>query len=279
VLVCFTSDLHGDPVLYEQLEELLRAETPDLLILGGDLLSDGDPLDPLGTQVVDLERVFLPRLAAWQAAAPTLTIACITGNHEWTCTRDALREHSDAGGVVLLEEQRPWELDGVTFVGYSTTPPTPHWVKDFERLDAARDPVPDFPGRVWDAARRAVRAVGAIEHFRGCPTISDELADIIVPHGPWILVAHAPPFDSKLDQLYKVPFPVGSLALRRFIEQHRPICSLHGHVHESPALTGQYKTWLGETLSINPGQGTDRLQAVLFEAHRPAETLRHTVFS
>ena len=38
--VCFTSDLHGAASLYEQLEELLRAQTPDLLILGGDLFPD-----------------------------------------------------------------------------------------------------------------------------------------------------------------------------------------------------------------------------------------------
>jgi hypothetical protein len=68
--ICYTSDLHGDARLYQQLEDLLRAETPDLLILGGDLLPDGERDDPLGTQVAFLERVLMPRVAVWKAAAP-----------------------------------------------------------------------------------------------------------------------------------------------------------------------------------------------------------------
>jgi len=277
--VCFTSDLHGSGRLYEQLEALLRAENPDLLILGGDLFIDGDIEDPLGTQVAYVERDFMPRVATWQTTTPRLIVACIVGNHEWACTWDALQEHHDAGRIVLLDHRRFWEHDGVVFLGHSSTPPTPHIAKDFERLDLPGDPIPDFPGSVWDATAQRTREIDLTEHFRGQPAMSHELAEAPDVSTPWILVAHAPPYESHLDRLASVPHPIGSRAVRRFIETHQPLCSLHGHVHESPRVTGSFSDRLGETLCINPGQDHDRLYAVLFDTQQPAETLRHSVFA
>ena len=60
--ICFTSDLHGARRHYDQLEELVRAETPDLLILGGDLLPDGDPDNPAETQVAHVNGEFMRRI-------------------------------------------------------------------------------------------------------------------------------------------------------------------------------------------------------------------------
>ncbi|HEY5333736.1 MAG TPA: hypothetical protein VIJ21_09335 [Solirubrobacterales bacterium] len=78
-----------------------------------------------------------------------------------------------------------------------------------------------------------------------------------------IAVLHPPPFDSTLDSAPKidsdlnvefnhgvgvVTAPVGSTAVRGFIEDAQPILSLHGHVHEGGGSTN-----IGRTLSINPG--------------------------
>jgi Icc-related predicted phosphoesterase len=42
--------------------------------------------------------------------------------------------------------------------------------------------------------------------------------------------------------------PVGSRAVRKFLEEHQPILSLHGHIHESRGAVR-----IGRTLAINPG--------------------------
>jgi Icc-related predicted phosphoesterase len=42
--------------------------------------------------------------------------------------------------------------------------------------------------------------------------------------------------------------PVGSTAVRTFIERVQPMLSLHGHIHESRGLAR-----LGRTVAINPG--------------------------
>jgi hypothetical protein len=276
--ICFTCDLHGDLGLYEQLEELLRVETPDLLILGGDLLIDGDPQDPLGTQVVFLQRELMPRITRWRAASPRLNVACLVGNHEWACTQAALQAHHQARRVILLDHRRAWVHEGLSLLGYPSTPPTPHWVKDFERLDLPGDPLPEFEGLVWDPARQRVRAADLQRHFGDRPTIAHELAQAAPVADPWILVAHAPPHNTRLDRLSKVPYPIGSRAVRQFVEQRQPMVALHGHVHESPEVTGRFADRVGQTLCINPGQGHQRLHAVVFDMERPAHTLLHTVY-
>jgi Icc-related predicted phosphoesterase len=74
---------------------------------------------------------------------------------------------------------------------------------------------------------------------------------------------HVPPFGSTLDEgplIEKdtlkvttgigqaVTVPVGSTAVREFIEELQPVVSLHGHIHESRAI-GR----IGHTVAINPG--------------------------
>jgi len=78
-----------------------------------------------------------------------------------------------------------------------------------------------------------------------------------------VAVIHPPPYDSGLDAAPEldadmsvrmqagvgvVQAPVGSTAVRGFIEDVQPLLSLHGHVHE-----GSGSTSIGRTLAINPG--------------------------
>jgi Icc-related predicted phosphoesterase len=76
---------------------------------------------------------------------------------------------------------------------------------------------------------------------------------------------HVPPMDSSLDtcpmlnwetdppsQIVKggqvVLYGAGSAAVRRTIEEHQPLLSLHGHIHESGGVVR-----IGRTTSVNPG--------------------------
>jgi Icc-related predicted phosphoesterase len=79
---------------------------------------------------------------------------------------------------------------------------------------------------------------------------------------PAVFNLHVPPYDSGLDLAPELTddlrvvrrggeprlVPVGSTAVRTLIERHRPLLSLHGHVHESRGVAR-----LGTTLCINPG--------------------------
>jgi uncharacterized protein len=72
---------------------------------------------------------------------------------------------------------------------------------------------------------------------------------------------HVPPYGSGLDTCPKLDTsifpprplageetPAGSHAVRDAIERHRPLVSLHGHIHESPGIRR-----LGHTTAVNPG--------------------------
>lgn len=279
MMLCYTSDLHGDAGLYAQLDALVRAERPELLILGGDLLGDGDRNDPRHTQVRFVDTELLPRIAAWRAAVPGLWVACLPGNHEWLCTYEALVARAAQGGYTVLSHERAWTYRGFRFLGLMYTPPTPHYGKDLERLDLPGDAPPAWGGVVWDPKRGTVVEVSAAEHFRQNPSLEQILAPAPPTADPWILVAHAPPYDTALDRLPGHPQPIGSRAVRAFIETRQPALALHGHVHESPQVSGRYFEIIGRTLCINPGQGHDRLHAVLLDLNRPSETLRHTVLA
>lgn len=277
--ICFTTDLHGSTALYDQLDALISREKPDLAILGGDLFLDGELDDPLATQGGYIRQTFLPRIDRWRAANPALAVACILGNHDWSFATDILRQAHHAGRIVLLDHRTPWRCGGMTLLGYSLTPPTPYWVKDFERLDCAGDALPVMGGVVWDALRGGPRTVDPPEHFGGLPTIDDELRSAAAVDGPWMFVCHAPPAETALDRLPTVEGPLGSRAVRRFIEQRRPTCGLHGHFHESPEVTGAFLDDVAGVPVINPGQERERLFAVLFDSRDIRGSLRHTVLS
>jgi uncharacterized protein len=85
---------------------------------------------------------------------------------------------------------------------------------------------------------------------------------------------HVPPYDSRLDSAPllgqdlrvrrsmggEVTGPVGSTAVRAAIEQHQPLLTLHGHIHESGGAVR-----IGRTLAINAGSeyGEGVLRGVL----------------
>lgn len=85
---------------------------------------------------------------------------------------------------------------------------------------------------------------------------------------------HVPPYRSTLDDAplvddelrpvikggNPVAGPVGSHAVRSFIEEYQPMVSLHGHIHEARSATR-----IGKTLAVNPGSdySSGTLQAVI----------------
>ncbi len=78
--------------------------------------------------------------------------------------------------------------------------------------------------------------------------IQEELAALAcTPNDNRVLVTHAPPYGTKLDQIADGTH-VGSKSIRKFIEQKQPLVALCGHVHEA-----RNTDKLGRTLMVNPG--------------------------
>jgi Icc-related predicted phosphoesterase len=90
----------------------------------------------------------------------------------------------------------------------------------------------------------------------------DALLPQVDPAKPVILATHVPPHGVGLDVAPKlredlsvviqggepVMVPVGSTAVRDFINEAQPMLALHGHIHESRGVAK-----MGQTIAINPG--------------------------
>ncbi|MGH7895017.1 MAG: metallophosphoesterase family protein [Candidatus Binatia bacterium] len=72
-----------------------------------------------------------------------------------------------------------------------------------------------------------------------------------------LMICHTPPYDTRLDRLVNGT-PVGSPAVRAFIETHRPEVAVVGHIHE-----GRGTERIGGTLVLNPGALRDGGYAVV----------------
>lgn len=63
-----------------------------------------------------------------------------------------------------------------------------------------------------------------------------------------ILLFHAPPHETKLDEIFE-NHHTGTLSFRTFIEEIQPLASFSGHIHETEGLFD----FIGETILHNPG--------------------------
>ena len=271
----FTSDLHGQSSLYEQLLATAAAHRPDVVIVGGDLCPH-----LLGDEGLRLQRVFLEgflvefarRLRESSAATELLLLM---GNDDWAGNADCLERHH--GGLWHSLHGRAVGVHGMSVAGSSWVPITPFSIKDWERWEDGDD---EHPPRLDGHVSRAGRLERHVfDPAHRSPTIAEALASLAgqAPPAETLLVSHSPPRDTQCDVIMSRAH-VGSRALRRHVERLQQPLLLSGHIHESPRVSGAWRDAIGRTAIVNPGQfGTSRLCGVWFDPRRPHDTLRHTV--
>jgi len=162
-------------------------------------------------------------------------------------------------------------------------PPTPFKMKDWEKCDCTDRPGLDDSVR----ANGARTETGAEKAYRLEPshgtmeedlsTLSEHLESPPLEGKPFLLVTHAPPMNTALDCLGDGRH-VGSLAVRRFIERWgatgRLGASFHGHIHESPWVSGRVSDRIGGVPSFNAGQQPTVLRGLLFQSEDVGRTVK-----
>ncbi|MHB8077697.1 MAG: metallophosphoesterase family protein [Candidatus Krumholzibacteriia bacterium] len=282
--VCFfASDLHGRPARYEALFAAIAAERPAAVFLGGDLLPH--PLTaPRASAAVPPDFIadylavrFLCLREALGADAPRVFV--ILGNDDARAEETAILAAA-ARGAWEYVHGRVVDFGAWSVCGYACVPPTPFRLKDWERYDVSRyvDPgcLPPEAG---------LRTVPVPEHEIIHGTIAGDLADLLadVAGERAIILLHTPPYDTRLDRaaldgrmIDHVPLDphIGSIAVRRFIEARQPLLTLHGHVHESTRLTGEWRERLGRTWMFQGAHDGPQLALVRFDPERVADATR-----
>ena len=239
----YASDLHGNAESYDRLFEI----EADAVVLGGDLLPHSK-----GTceQRIVVQREFVrDYLAKKVASRPCYWIA---GNDDWAAALPLLEEM----GTPIHERVAPF-LDGLSIAGYAYVPVTPFGMKDHDRYDSEGWAPSVEPGRCLFSSPAGLES-GSLTAVRSRGTIAADLERLAALSDPakTVYVTHSPPWGTSLDRLYDGS-PIGSRAIRSFIERHRPPLTLHGHIHESAGVDR-----IGPTVSVNPGDSLTRFRAV-----------------
>jgi Icc-related predicted phosphoesterase len=278
VIPClFTSDLHGSAHRAAALFAAITRERPRGVFLGGDLLRHGD-----GAAYVD--DVLVPGFERLRTslgpAAPAVFV--ILGNDDPRALEPAITE-ADARGTWQYAHGRAVPFVGYTVVGYNCVPPTPFRLKDWERYDVSRYV---DPGCV--SPEDGVHSVPMPAQTVRSATMAAELRALTVEHdaGRLVCLFHSPPYQTALDRAalddrrvddVALDVHVGSIAIRRFMEERQPWVGLHGHVHESARLTGAWMDRIGSTVLLGGAHDGRELPLVRFDLDDPATAERELI--
>ncbi|MBN2416425.1 hypothetical protein JXO52_11315 [bacterium] len=282
--VFFVSDLHGNMALYRTLFAAVRKERPAALFLGGDLLPGGTAFfaDTLKASHRDfihtcLAEGFSRLRRDLEDEYPDVFL--ILGNDDARIEEASVLDVATSGLWTYVHNRRvSWR--GFDIYGYANVPPTPFRLKDWERYDVSRytDPGCTAP---FEGSLTVPVPVSRLEYT----TISEDLEHLAAGRdlSRSLFLFHAPPYQTKLDRaaldgkmVDYVPLDVhvGSIAVKRFIENRHPLVTMHGHVHESARITGSWQDRINGTCLFSAAHEGPDLALVRFDPREPEKAAR-----
>ena len=266
----FASDLHGRGDRYRKLFAAIEEERPRAVFLGGDLLPHhwASRLAS-GDFVTDVLEPGFRRVHERSGDDP-VRVFLILGNDDDGTSEGAFLDGDRAGLWTYVHER--WDSLGThPVLGYACVPPTPFLLKDWERYDVSRF---TDPGCV--SPERGQRTVPVDPDTIRFGTIAGDLERLAGDRDleGAVLLFHSPPYQTTLDRadldgqsVDHVPLDVhvGSIAIQRFIEERQPLVTLHGHIHEAPRLTGEWRERIGRTHCLTAAHDGPELALVRFD--------------
>ncbi len=278
----FISDLHGNIYRYKTLFNEIIKYKPHAVFIGGDILPG---LKSLYNQTYNsfikdfLEVGFRKIYLKLKTEAPQVFI--IPGNDDAAIEFQVMSEGEDEGLWQIIHNKKTFFKE-YTIFGYACIPPSPFLLKDWERYDISMytDPncIHPYEGLITNYnINKDILKYSTIKNDLEILTNNENLNKAII-------LFHSPPYNTSLDRAaldnktYEyVPLDVhiGSIAIRQFIEEKQPLITLHGHVHESTAITGQWQEKIGNTYCYSASHNNNKeLSLIIFNPHMPEKAKR-----
>ncbi|MGE0090903.1 MAG: metallophosphoesterase [Bacteroidales bacterium] len=274
MLCFFVSDLHGKVDRYQKLFAHIKTEKPAAVFIGGDLFPHNhNKANEYNFKETDdfIEDIIVSGFhnLKKQLADQYPDVFIIMGNDDPKIEEQRIID-AESEGIWNYMHNRRYEWQGYEIFGYSNIPPSPFLLKDWERYDVSRfaDPGCMHP---TEGKRTIIENID-IEYA----TIQKDIEELTqgFQHEKSILLFHTPPYQTNLDRAAldgktfdHVPLDVnvGSIALRRFIEEKQPLLTLHGHIHESSEITGSWSDKIGKTVLFSAAYNKPELAVVKFD--------------
>jgi Icc-related predicted phosphoesterase len=278
----FVSDLHGIVDRYLRLFNEIQNRPPAAVFLGGDILPQARAfVNDNSTGPNFLEDFLFPRLFRLRACLLESypRIFMILGNDDGLTEEDRILD-GERQGLWTYANNAMAKFAGFDIYGYCFIPPSPFMLKDWERYDVSRH---ISPGAI--SPEEGYRSAPVPEYEARYTTIQGDLEELTEDADLYraVFLFHAPPHETRLDRADTdgklaeyVPLDtnVGSIAIRRLIEARQPHLTLHGHIHESPRLTGSWMDNIGRTVCISAAHDGPELALVRFDLENPSEAMR-----
>lgn len=233
--ILYLTDAHGNAESYITALAIAVKKGINHIIFGGDIAPNF--LDGMENyrkqQLLFTKNILIGIFKKFRKHNPEKCIYIMPGNDDIKEIIEVL-DKAEKSGLLKQLHGKAHKLDDYSIYGYSFVNPTPFFLKDWEKSEK------DVKIDLEEMARK-------IKDMRNS-----------------VIIFHAPPFATNLDVLHSNEH-VGSIAIRKFIERKQPLLTLHGHIHESPEMSGTIKDRIGKTLCINPGSSSSELHAALID--------------
>ena len=270
----FVSDLHGRISWYDKLFQAIESEKPKVVLLGGDIFPHAMFSS---AQYPDFIKDYLqPKFQSLKNSLKEQypKVMLIMGNDD----PKALETDLITAGLDTLWEYIHYKkviCSNHSIVGYSYVPPTPFQLKDWERYDVSR-----FVDPGCISPEEGMHTTQTDSDILRYETIQKDLVRLFEfeDMAKIVCLFHSPPYKTNLDRAAldgqmvdhaPLDVHVGSIAIKRFIEQKQPKITLHGHIHESARITGQWQEKIGETYAFSAAYEGPELAVIKFDIDHP----------
>ncbi len=247
----YACDIHGDKNKYEKLLSLCLEKNINNIVIGGDLFVKNAPLRiPIQREFVNgYLKEYFDKLKE-----KNINFICIIGNDDLNipCKEyyEMIKDYKNIYDVTNSKKN----IDDISFIGLQYVLDTPFMRKD----NVAREKdfiIPNqFHENIYiDDCQKVITKEQWFEFSKKIPMMENLLNNLPKPDKKAIYLFHDPPYGVGLDVCNDGSI-VGSKAIYNFLLNSDALMSFHGHIHESPKISGKWFSIIGNTISIQPGQ-------------------------
>jgi len=277
----FVSDIHGKTKHYKKLFDIIKKEKPDGAFLGGDLLPNSFRIE---INIEDFIQKEITDKIKWikKVIKKDILFFIILGNDDPRIFEKKFLD-ADKKNLIKYVNYKTVNFNNYLVSGYSYVPPTPFQLKDWERYDISQ-----FVDVGSLSPELGIRTIKVDEDEIRYSTIVNDLEKLTSNSsaGKTIFLFHAPPHNTFLDRAEldgvkvdhaPVDVHVGSIAIKRFIENKQPLLTLHGHIHESTRLTGHWMEKIGKTFCFSAAHDGPEMALIRFDTDNLKDATRELI--